>query len=133
MFRQIAAFGIVGVVCFVIDYATMILLTEFAGLDYLVSCGISFGVSVTMNYLLSVRFVFKSKNSGKLKDFILFVILGVSNLLLTELFMWVGVERLSFHYMLVKLAVTGLVMVYNFVVKKIFLEGWNKPRMARSE
>lgn len=128
LFCQIAAFGLVGVVCFAIDYAAMILLTEFAGLDYLVSCGISFSVSVTLNYLLSMRFVFKSKNDGKAKDFILFVTLGISNFLLTEIFMWVCVERLSFHYMLVKLVVTGIVTVYNFVAKKIFLEGWSKPR-----
>lgn len=128
LFRQIAAFGVVGVMCFAIDYATMILLTEFVGLDYLISCGISFTISVTVNYLLSIRFVFKSKNGGKAKDFILFVILGISNLLLTEVFMWIGVEQLSFHYMLVKLAVTGIVTVYNFIAKKIFLEGWNKPR-----
>ena len=123
--RQIAAFGVVGIVCFLIDYATMILLTEFAGMNYLLSCGISFSVSLVANYLLSMRFVFKSKHDGgKAKEFILFVILGISNLLLTEVFMWVGVEWLSLHYMFVKVAVTGIVMVCNFVTKKIVLEGW---------
>ena len=123
LLRQIAAFGVVGGICFVIDYTVMVLLTEFAGISYLLSCGISFTVSVVTNYLLSMRFVFKSKNDGnKAKELTLFVTLSVTGLLLTEVLMWVGVERLSFHYVLVKVAVTGIVMAYNFVTKKIFLE-----------
>ena len=123
LLRQIAAFGVVGGICFVIDYTVMVLLTEFAGISYLLSCGISFTVSVVTNYLLSMRFVFKSKNDGnKAKELTLFVTLSVTGLLLTEVLMWVGVERLSFHYVLVKVAVTGIVMAYNFVTKKIVLE-----------
>ena len=123
LLRQIAAFGVVGGICFVIDYTVMVLLTEFAGISYLLSCGISFTVSVVTNYLLSMRFVFKFKNDGnKAKELTLFVTLSVTGLLLTEVLMWVGVERLSFHYVLVKVAVTGIVMAYNFVTKKIVLE-----------
>lgn len=120
---QAAKFGVVGVVCFGIDYGMMILLTEFGGLEYLFSSGMSFSVSVVVNYLLSMRFVFRSKKSGnKAKEFILFVVLSITGLLLTEALMWAGVERVKLHYMFAKVAVTGIIMVYNFVTKKIFLE-----------
>lgn len=120
---QIAKFGVVGVVCFVIDYSLMILLTELAGLDYLLSSGISFSVSVVVNYLLSMRFVFRSKkDANKAKEFIIFVVLSITGLLLTEALMWVGVEQLGIHYMFTKVVVTGIVMVYNFVTRKLILE-----------
>lgn len=123
LINQIAKFGIVGVVCFGIDYCLMILLTEFGGLDYLLSSGISFSVSVVVNYLLSMRFVFRArKTSSGAKAFIIFVVLSVTGLMLTEALMWAGVERCGFHYTLSKIVVTGVVMVYNFVTKKIFLE-----------
>ena len=39
---QIMRFGVVGAVCFGIDYCTTILLTELGDLDYLFSSGIPF-------------------------------------------------------------------------------------------
>lgn len=123
LIKQIAKFGVVGIICFGIDYTLMILLTEVGGLDYLLSAGVSFCVSVVVNYLLSMRFVFRSKKDGsKAKEFIIFVMLSVTGLLLTEALMWAGVEKLRFHYMFAKVLVTGIVMGYNFVTRKIFLE-----------
>lgn len=123
LFNQIAKFGIVGIICFGIDYGLMVLLTEVANLEYLASNGISFCVSVVVNYRLSMRFVFTTrKKNGSVKDFFTFIILSVTGLLLTELLMWIGVEKFDFHYMLTKGIVTGFVMTYNFITKKFFLE-----------
>lgn len=123
LINQLMKFGAVGAVCFGIDYGIMILLTELGGLDYLLSSGISFSVSVVINYLLSMRFVFQSKKgSNKAQEFVMFVVLSITGLLLTEVLMWAGVERLQLHYMFTKVVVTGVVMIYNFVTRKIFLE-----------
>ncbi len=127
LIQQIYRFGIVGVICFIIDYGLMLLLTELAGVPYLVSCAISFSVSVTVNYLLSMRFVFDSKkDADKRKEFVLFVVLSLIGLGLTELLMWVGVSRLGADYKLAKIIVTGIVMVYNFVTRKVLLEDHSK-------
>ena len=60
LIEQIMKFGIVGVLCFAIDYGLMIFLTEVFGISYLISSGISFSVSVIVNYKLSLKFVFKT-------------------------------------------------------------------------
>lgn len=54
--------------------------------------------------------------------FVMIAGLSITGLLLTEALMWVGVERFSFHYMVTKVVVTGIVIVYNFVTKKTFLK-----------
>lgn len=123
LMRQLLKFGIVGVICFGIDYGLMILLIELSGLDYLLSSGISFGVSVVVNYFLSMRFVFTSKEkNSKAKEFVIFVVLSVMGLLLTIVLMRLSVENLGFHYMQSKIVITGIVMAFNFVTRKVFLE-----------
>jgi len=123
LLEQIIKFGFVGVLCFFIDYGVMVFLTDYFGINYLISSGISFTVSVIVNYLLSVTFVFETdKKKNKLGEFIVFVILSVIGLGINELCMWVASGLLSIHYKLSKIGATGVVMVYNFITRKIFIE-----------
>ena len=120
---QFGKFGFVGIVCFIIDYGLMILLTEFFNVPYLISCGLSFSVSVVVNYYLSMKYVFVSRDDlSKKKEFVIFVALSIAGLILTELLMWLMVSKLAIHYMFSKIVVTGIVMIFNFVTRKIFLE-----------
>ena len=54
LIKQIMKFGVVGGSAFVIDYGIMIFLTEVFHINYLISSGISFAVSVIFNYVMSV-------------------------------------------------------------------------------
>lgn len=120
---QMVKFGAVGFLCFLIDYGIMLLLTELAGVNYLVSCCISFSVSVIVNYLLSMHFVFAAKADMKKRtQFVIFVILSVIGLGLNQLFMWLFVDLVHIPYQIAKLAVTVIVMLFNFVTRKVFLE-----------
>ena len=120
---QMVKFGAVGFLCFLIDYGIMLLLTELAGVNYLISCSISFSVSVIVNYLLSMHFVFAAKaNMKKRTQFVIFVILSVIGLGLNQLFMWLFVDLVHIPYQIAKLAVTAIVMLFNFVTRKVFLE-----------
>lgn len=121
--EQIIKFGFVGFLCFFIDYGIMTLLTERFAVNYMLSCGISFTVSVVVNYILSVTFVFETdKSKNKAGEFVIFVILSVIGLGINEVCMWVAVEFLGIHYMIAKIGATGVVMVYNFVSRKMFIE-----------
>lgn len=123
LISQIFKFGIVGGSAFVIDYGIMIALTEVVGINYLISSGISFAVSVIYNYILSVRWVFEvEKNGDKRKEFIVFIVLSLIGLVLNQLLMWVTVSGIHIFYMVAKILVTVVVMIYNFITRKLFLE-----------
>lgn len=124
LIKQIAKFGIVGGLAFVIDYGLLILLTEAAGLNYMLSSAVSFTVSVIFNYILSVFWVFDvdNKNREQGRNFTIFLILSVVGLGFNQSLMWLQVEQLRFHYMLAKIFSTAIVMVYNFITRKLFLE-----------
>ena len=123
LFEQIIKFGLVGFLCFFIDYGIMVFLTEIANINYLISSGISFTVSVIVNYILSLTFVFDTKKGNKIKEFVIFVVLSVIGLGINQVLMWFCVDILEIFYMISKIGATAVVMVYNFITRKLILEG----------
>lgn len=116
-------FGVVGAIAFVIDYGLLALLTEAFGVNYLVSATISFTASVAFNYVASMRYVFTRKQGmSRRREFAIFVALSIAGLIINNACMWAGVEFLGIHYLVVKIGATFLVMVWNFVTRKIFLD-----------
>ena len=84
---------------------------------------ISFTASVIYNYILSVKWVFDvDKSNDKKKEFLWFVVLSLIGLGLNQILMWAFVDGLCVFYMLAKIIVTAIVMIYNFVTRKLFLE-----------
>lgn len=119
MFR----FGIVGGIAFLIDYSILFICTEYLGIYYLISSFISFTVSTVFNYIASVRWVFDvDQKKSQRRNFVLFIVFSVIGLGINQCIMWFGVEKLDFYYMLVKIGATAIVMVFNFVTRKMFLE-----------
>ena len=123
LFLQIFKFGIVGSIAFIIDYLTLIISKEIFNFSILLSTALGFCISVIVNYLLSVNWVFNTnKKKSKKKTFLIFIIFSIIGLELTELIMWFGAIKLSFNYLIVKIIATIMVMIFNFITRKIFLE-----------
>lgn len=123
--EQIFKFGIVGVIAAIIDFGTLFILTTFLDTYYLLSAAIAYILSTVFNYIASMQYVFVSKfdKSEKNKEFLIFVILSVIGLAINELIMWFFVEEFNLHYILSKVIATIIVMVWNFITRKMFLEG----------
>ncbi len=145
LLEQIAKFGVVGVICFFIDfgiYTVLNIVFRAVGFDqqcswyYLISQFISFIISMVTNYILSFKFVFKRRDDmSKQKEFIIFFVLSVIGLIINEAVLyvgmdvvyekWTGLNRLmgtGLAETFFKCFATGVVMVYNFISRKICLE-----------
>lgn len=116
-------FGVVGGTAFLIDYGFLYFFTDICGINYLISSALSFTISVIYNYILSVHWVFDvGEGHKKSQDFVVFVTLSVIGLGINQLMMWLLVDKALMWYMLAKIFATAVVMVYNFITRKIFLE-----------
>lgn len=135
LLAQIFKFAIVGGISFVVDFAVYGILCNVIGVHYIISGVAGFFVSVVVNYLLSMKFVFVSKDMRKDKEFVIFVILSLIGMLLNSVILFVCIDLIymnwnwlnklvdiEFMNLFAKIVATGIVMVYNFVTRKIFLE-----------
>lgn len=142
---QMIKFGLVGAICFVIDYliglivmniVLVVLSADYFEVASVVGSVVGFSVSVIVNYILSFKFVFARKeNLNKKVEFIAFLILSIIGLLLNSFLIWIVVgpiysanvflqENIGYNliYTGAKVFATAVVMVYNFVTRKMFLE-----------
>ncbi|MBQ3557692.1 MAG: GtrA family protein [Oscillospiraceae bacterium] len=123
LLNQILRFGVVGIIATVLDYGLFLLLTELCRVHYLIANPVAFLVSVIVNYILSVKFVFdadKRRSTGA--QFTFFTAMSAVGLGINELLLWLLSGLLPVPTSVSKLAATAVVMVYNFITRKLFLE-----------
>lgn len=120
---QIFKFGIVGGIAFVIDYVSLIVCKEVFHLNTLLAAAIAFTISVIYNYIASVKWVFDvNKEKNKKANFVIFIVLSIVGLIITEIIMWFGTDVMKISYLIIKIVATAIVMVFNFITRKMFLE-----------
>lgn len=160
LFVQIIKFGIVGGICALIDIGVTMLfswviresgiglsLTEFLNnsfdfkiqvIQLAADIGTFFGfvISVIVNYLLSMKFVFKrNENLKRWLEITIFIILSAVGCLINVLIMDNGIRIIAAQFsslavenpglstLIVKVIANVIVMIYNFISRKLFLEG----------
>ena len=120
---QIFNFGIVGVIATIIDFGFLYLFKSILHLPLILSNTLSFCISVIYNYWASMTFVFDvDKNKSKKRNFILFIIFSIIGLILNDIIVYIITEKIKLYYMLSKIIATIIVMVFNFITRKKFLE-----------
>lgn len=120
---QIFRFLIIGGTAFIIDYALLYILTEYFDIYYLISSTISFIVSLLFNYIASIKWVFETKEEdSQTKKLTIFITLSIIGLGINQLIMWTLSDLLTIYYMISKIVATAVVMCWNFITRKIFLE-----------
>ena len=79
--KEILKFAFTGGVCFVIEYAALILLKELLHIPVVAATPIAFLISVVFNYLLCVKWVFDGAQEGSKKAQLGFLITSVMGLI----------------------------------------------------
>ena len=119
---QLFRYTFVGGIAFIFDFSTLYLLTEFFQVYYLISAAIAFLLGLTINYVLSIFWVFKTRViKSKWLEFGIFALIGIIGLGLNELIIWTFTEYVGFHYMASKIVSTVIIYLWNFFTRKYIL------------
>ena len=147
LLREFARYLVVGGASFLVDWGTLYLTYRyvFAGLEgkplviataadpvvigdwrLIAATAAGFILGLAFNYIFSLLWVFKSarqQNKGKtVGAFVIFAVIGVIGLLLTEVGMELGVRWAGkAYFMVVKIFVAGVVLIWNYVARKILI------------
>ena len=131
---EIIRFALTGGVCFVVELAVLILLKGKFGVDTLIATPIAFLISVILNYLLCVVWVFrgaKNRGAGAKAGFLITSLIGLGlNEVLMLLFrlilgedavlLTIGSRTINM-YVLNKCLATLIVMIWNYFSKRAVL------------
>ena len=125
-FLKFFRYCFVGGIAFVVDYCVCALVFWLMGDNTLstvigTTSGFIFGLIV--NFLLSKKFVFtEDAKTGAKSEFLWYTIIGIVGWLLNVLLMMVCTEWvLSLNQYISKIIVAVIVLVYNFLARKILL------------
>lgn len=121
-FIQLFRYTLVGGTAFIVDFGLLYVLVEWCRMHYLAAATASFIAGLTVNYLLSMSWIFSSpKYENRMTEFMLFALTGVAGLGINELAMYLLTDVSELHYMLSKTVATAIVFIWNFTVRRALL------------
>lgn len=120
-FVQLFRYGFVAVGAFVVDYGVYFLLSYIMGVQYLVAALAGFLMGTATNYLISKYLVFQGEPKSRTFEVLLVFLISGVGLLWLELGLYALTEIYGIHYLLSKLIMTGVVFLWNFFARKLFM------------
>ena len=95
---QFFRYTFVGAAAWLVDIGALYAFTEYANIYYLISAVLAFILGLTVNYTISVTWVFSRRTiDNRSAEFLIFALIGVVGLAFNVLFMWLFTEKVGFH------------------------------------
>ena len=121
--RQFLKFALVGFASLAVEYLFLGYFLQALSMDYLLATTIAFIISIVVNYILSMKYVFSHKEDmSRKREFTIFAVLSAIGLGLNDLYMFIGVSLLNVGTMAMKLISTFFVTWYNYFSRRKFLD-----------
>jgi putative flippase GtrA len=116
---QFIRFAAVGVIGTLGHYVVLVVLVHLVGSDPVLASAAGAAVGAILNYSLNYRFTFNSNEQHRiaLPRFLIVMAVGFN---LNLIIMYVGVDTLRIHYLVVQVFATGVVLLWNFTGNRLW-------------
>lgn len=119
-FVQLVRYGFVVAIAFPVDFGLLYVFTEYLHMHYLLSTVLSFSISMLVNFLISIFWVFRNRANRPLwKEVTAFFIIGFVGLGLTAFLVWFCTSILGTHYLVSKLIAVCFVFFWSFGARRM--------------
>jgi putative flippase GtrA len=123
---RFARYSLVGISTFLFDIVLLYVLVEYASFSVIAATILAFSAGVTLNYLVSRRFVFRETARPFVRGYAYFVLVTLGSLSVITLGMYVLVGYLSLQYLFARVCVGGVAgfctyfinLRYNFAIRQ---------------
>lgn len=119
--KEFVKFGVVGGIGTLVNIAILYLLTEKAGVYYMISAIFSFIFAMSSNFILNKLWTFKENiKFGIGKKYLQFSLVSISALLVNLFFLYIFTEGLGIYYIISQILAIGIALIINFLGNKIW-------------
>jgi len=120
--KEFLLYVIAGSIAFASDFTVLYFSTEIVGVHYLISNLISSSFGLLVAYLLNIHWVFKYRRyPTTVIELPIFISIAIAGMLISELLLFIMVEKSSINYLWAKIMIAGIIFLFNFVIRKRLL------------
>ena len=124
IFIQLFRYIFVGGTAFVVDFFFLYFFSDICGIYYLISAVLSFIIYVTVNYIMSTKWVFNQDNiENKVLEFNLFILISSVGLVFTEILLYFFTDICGFYYLISKIIAAIIILFWNFLARRVMFYG----------
>lgn len=115
---QLFKFIIAGLICAGIEFLLFSLMIVFIQLNYLLANLISIIIAISLNYIISRKYVFEKSRYAIREEFLSFVFFSALALILNQISVWAFTELLKLNVSVSKAVSIAIVAIFNYITKK---------------
>lgn len=119
---KILKYGSVGAVAAAVDFCFFAIFAKYMGMNYFLVGALGFTLATSLNYCLSIRFVFeKGIRFGPSTEFLLVFLISLVGLMVNQMVLYFGISWLEQEMLMVKILATGSVFFWNYMARSRFV------------
>ena len=118
--RQLSLYVIVGGIATIVEWICFYIFNGKGEINYLAATTLAFIISTFANWLAGKLILFKEWNNILL-ELVKIYVTSIAGLGFNLILMWIMVEQIGLKEMLSKIIATGLVFMWNFLVRKLII------------
>jgi putative flippase GtrA len=111
---------------FLLDFGLCLVFVEAFGIDYLIATAMSFAAGNSLNYLLSILWIFESDTGKRKIEFTAYLLVSFVGLGLNTLGMYLFTSLAGLYFLYSRLISSAMVFLFNYFCKKYLVFHWLK-------